>query len=185
MQTSRKFRIEQTGLEGAFFIERSEFRDERGTFCELWRDKDYHAAGIHLPFVQDNCSRSVRGALRGLHAQRAPHEQGKLITVLAGSIFDVIVDLRPESRTFGRAAAFELDDARRQLWIPPGFAHGFQAVSDQATVHYKCTAYHSSDHEITVLWCDPELGIDWPIANPLLSAKDSNARTLREVISRF
>jgi dTDP-4-dehydrorhamnose 3,5-epimerase len=175
--------VTQTGLDGAFLIDRPVYSDARGYFREVWREATYRELGITLPFVQDNVSRSVRGAIRGLHAQRAPHEQGKLITVLSGSVWDAIVDIRPESPTFRQVASFELSsETGRQLWLPPGFLHGFQALTDDVVVHYKCTAYHSADHEIAVRFSDSALNISWPIADAIVSSKDSDAPLLHEVL---
>ena len=162
-----------TELPGVVIIEPKVFEDERGFFMESFHRQKFAAAGIDVEFVQDNHSRSCAGVLRGLHYQFA-HPQGKLVRAVRGSIFDVAVDLRRSSPTFGRWHGCELTEAnRRQMYIPPGFAHGFCVTSDVAEVLYKCTElYHPAD-ERTLLWNDPVLGIDWPVASPVVSAKDT------------
>ena len=146
---------------------------------ESWSRRDFSTLGIEVDFVQDNHSRSLKGTLRGLHYQ-IQNPQGKLVRATVGSIFDVAVDMRLESATFGRWVGVTLSaDNRRQLWIPPGFAHGFYVVSDVAEVQYKCTEYYAPKHERCILWDDNDLAIDWPISNdagvPCLSAKDQTA----------
>jgi dTDP-4-dehydrorhamnose 3,5-epimerase len=162
-----------TRLPGVCLLEPDIHRDARGYFLE-----SYHArrlreqAGIDLDFVQDNLSHSHRGVLRGLHFQRR-HPQGKLIQVLVGTIHDVVVDIDPHSATFGTHAAIELSaEQARQLWIPPGYAHGFCVTSDTALVHYKCTAYHDPADEGGLAWNCPRLAIPWPLRDPILSDKD-------------
>lgn len=137
-------------------------RDARGHFVERWREDSYAALGLEVDFVQDNLSRSGRGTVRGLHFQRDPHAQGKLVGVSRGCVLDVAVDLRRGSPAYGRHVAVLLDDvALQQLWVPRGFAHGFRVVSDVADVHYKVDAVHAPDAEGGVRWDDPALGIDW------------------------
>jgi dTDP-4-dehydrorhamnose 3,5-epimerase len=162
-------------------VEPDRFGDARGYFLETWRQERYAAAGIELPFVQDNLSRSAHGILRGLHLQH-PKEQGKLVYVLEGEVFDVAVDVRVGSPTFGQwtGAALSADD-HRQLWIPPGFAHGFCVTSATALFAYKCTASYSAADEVGVLWNDPALGIPWPVAEPRLSAKDAVLPRLADI----
>lgn len=156
------------------------FADERGTFFESWSASRYAEAGVPEQFVQDNVSRSHRGVLRGLHYQH-PRAQGKLISVLEGSIFDVAVDIRVGSPTFGEWVGVTLSaDNQRQLYIPPGCAHGFQALSDDTLVLYKCTDYYDQASEHSVLWSDEDLAIDWPLP-PLLSPKDSKGLRLRDM----
>jgi dTDP-4-dehydrorhamnose 3,5-epimerase len=162
-------------------VELDVFRDERGFFAETHRVDRFAAAGIEATFVQDNHSGSVRGVLRGLHAQdRLP--QGKLVRVLRGEIFDVAVDIRRGSPTFGRWVGVTLSaDNKRQLWVPPGFAHGFSVTSATADVVYKVTAYYSPEHDRGIRWNDPAIGIDWPLdVPPLLSGKDEKAPLLRD-----
>ena len=157
------------------------FEDARGFFLERYHAARYAEAGIADRFVQDNHSRSVRGVLRGLHFQRR-HPQGKLVEVLRGRVHDVVVDLRAGSPTFGEWEAFELAaDPPRQLWVPPGFAHGFAVVSDGADVQYKCTDVYRPDDEGGIVWDDDALGIDWPRAAPLVSPKDRSLPRLRDL----
>jgi dTDP-4-dehydrorhamnose 3,5-epimerase len=159
-------------------VEPKVFGDARGFFLESFQARRYAEAGILGPFVQDNLSRSARGTLRGLHFQE-PMAQGKLVTVLRGSVFDVAADVRRGSPTFGRWVGVELsEENHRQLWIPPGFAHGFCVTSEVADFFYKCTELYSPASERAIVWNDPDLGIKWPVAEPLLSAKDGAAPTL-------
>lgn len=156
------------------------FGDARGFFLETFRQNDYAAAGCP-PFVQDNLSRSCRGTLRGLHFQKR-QPQGKLVSVTRGQVYDVAVDLRPDSPTFGRWHAEVLDDQNHhQLYLPPGFAHGFQVMSDTADFCYKCTDYYAPDDQYGILWNDPDLAIPWPVEEPLLSPKDTLLPLLREL----
>jgi dTDP-4-dehydrorhamnose 3,5-epimerase len=156
-------------------------RDARGQFREIWQDAAYAAAGVPGPFVQDNVSVSGRGVLRGLHFQ-FPRSQGKLISVLAGGIFDVCVDVRHDSRTFGRWTGTELSDENGcQLYVPPGFAHGFAVLSSVALVAYKCTEYYAPDCEQRLRWDDHTIGIRWPVADPRLSDADAAAPVLADI----
>lgn len=168
-------------LAGLAVIEPKVFGDARGFFFEGWNASRYREAGVAGEFVQDNLSHSGRGILRGLHFQ-SPNPQGKLVQVLEGEVFDVAVDLRRSSPTFGRWEGVVLSAANhRQLWVPPGFAHGFAVLSESALFHYKCTAYYSPADEWTLLWNDPELAIEWPVADPVLSAKDRKGMALRDL----
>lgn len=168
-------------LEGLLIVEPKVFGDSRGFFMESWNQNRYEAAGLTARFVQDNFSFSHRGALRGLHFQN-PSPQGKLVSVLEGEVFDVAVDLRRKSSTFGKAETIHLSgENKRQFFVPPGFAHGFLVLSDAALFHYKCTAFYSPKDEMTLLWNDPELAIDWPLNNPTLSEKDAKGLRLREL----
>lgn len=162
-----------TGIADVLLIEPRVFADPRGFFKETWHRKRYAEAGVQAEFVQDNVSRSSRGTLRGLHFQ-IQHPQGKLVQVLSGRIFDVAVDLRRHSPSFGKWAAAELsEENHRQMYIPAGFAHGFYVLSDSADVFYKCTDYYYPEHERTLLWSDSQVGVRWPLAGePLLSEKD-------------
>jgi dTDP-4-dehydrorhamnose 3,5-epimerase len=166
--------VTPTALPGVMLIEPRVFGDERGFFFESWNARAFAAAGVGATFVQDNHSRSRRGVLRGLHYQ-IEHAQGKLVRVTAGEVYDVVVDLRRSSPTFGRSVCLVLSaDNRRMLWVPPGFAHGFLAVSEHAEFLYKTTDYWYAMHERTLLWNDPALGIEWPLAGaPILTAKDA------------
>ncbi|GIW42784.1 MAG: dTDP-4-dehydrorhamnose 3,5-epimerase [Candidatus Binatia bacterium] len=176
-------RVVQTELPGVVVIEPEVHRDERGFFLETFHARRYAAHGLPDAFVQDNHSRSVRGTLRGLHAQlRRP--QGKLVRVVAGEIWDVAVDIRRGSPWFKRWTAVTLSSANfRELYVPPGFAHGFCVTSEVAEVEYKCTDFYDPEGELRLLWNDPELAIPWPVEDPLLSPKDRAARTLRELES--
>jgi dTDP-4-dehydrorhamnose 3,5-epimerase len=167
-------KVTPTALPGVRIIEPRVFGDERGLFFESWNARAFAAAGLDFPFVQDNHSRSKRGVLRGLHYQ-IEHAQGKLVRVVVGEVYDVVVDLRRSSPTFGRSFGMSLSaESRRMLWVPPGFAHGFLVVSDSAEFLYKTTDYWYPEHERTLLWNDPALAIDWPLSGvPILAAKDA------------
>jgi dTDP-4-dehydrorhamnose 3,5-epimerase len=170
-----------TDLAGVCVIEPVVHGDARGYFFESFHAGKYRALGIDARFVQSNVSRSARGVLRGLHYQW-PHPQGKLVSVLDGEVYDVAVDIRRGSPTFGRwAAAMLTAGNHRQLWIPEGFAHGFCVVSDAATFMYQCTALYDPTADAGVRWNDAAIGIDWPVAAPLLSAKDEKSPFLAEV----
>ena len=174
-------KVTQTGLSEVLLLEPRVFGDARGFFFESWNELEFERAGIHARFVQDNHSRSGRGVLRGLHYQiRQP--QGKLIRVVAGEIFDVAVDIRRSSPTFGRGEGVRLNaESQKMLWIPVGFAHGFCVLSEFAEVLYKATDYYAPEHERCILWNDPELRIDWPLpGTPALSAKDAAGTRLRD-----
>ncbi len=170
----------QTELPGVLIIEPKVFGDARGFFMETWHAERYAAAGIPSKFVQDNCSRSSKGILRGLHFQE-PKGQGKLVHVLNGAVLDVAVDVRRGSPTFGKHVAVELNDQnRRQLWIPPGFAHGFCVLSESADFLYKCTELYAPEHDAGIAWNDPDVGIAWPVTDPKLSAKDAALPRLKD-----
>lgn len=173
--------VRQTDLPGVLLIEPKVFGDSRGCFMETFSAGRYAEHGLTGPFVQDNYSRSKRGTLRGLHYQ-IEQPQGKLVQVLRGEIFDVAVDLRRSSPNFGKAVGITLSEHNhRQLYIPPGFAHGFLVLSEDADFVYKCTEYYSPQHERTLLWSDPILGVEWPLTGePILSAKDLAGRPLSE-----
>lgn len=174
-------KILPTALEDVLVVEPNVLRDARGFFLETWQAARYREAGIALPFVQDNLSKSRRGTLRGLHLQH-PRDQGKLVGVPLGRVLDVAVDVRIGSPTFGRHVAVELsDENHRQLWIPPGFAHGFQVLSDEALFAYKCTDLYDPACELGVRWDDPDVGIAWPVASPTVSAKDVALPRLSEI----
>jgi dTDP-4-dehydrorhamnose 3,5-epimerase len=173
--------ITPTALSDVLLIEPKVFGDERGFFFESWNRRAFAAAGIDAEFVQDNHSRSGRGVLRGLHYQ-IEHAQGKLVRVTEGEVFDVAVDLRRSSPSFGRSVGVVLSATnRRMLWIPPGFAHGFVVLSESAEFLYKATDYWHPQHERTLLWSDPALHIDWPLAGaPTLAAKDAAGMLLAD-----
>jgi dTDP-4-dehydrorhamnose 3,5-epimerase len=172
-------KVLKTSLPGVLIIEPTVFGDNRGFFYESWNAQEFQAAGVDATFAQDNHSGSARHVLRGLHYQvRRP--QGKLVRVVAGEVFDVAVDLRRSSPTFGRWQQARLSsDNRRMLWIPPGFAHGFLVTSEWAELLYKTTDYRVAEYERTIAWNDPDLAIDWPIqTQPILSAKDAEGLPL-------
>jgi dTDP-4-dehydrorhamnose 3,5-epimerase len=177
-------KITPTALPEVLLIMPQFFADERGFFAETWNQARYQRAGLPAQFVQDNLSYSGRGVLRGLHFQY-PQAQGKLIYVLQGEVYDVAVDIRAGSPDFGRWVGLSLSDAnRQQLYIPPGFAHGFCVVSDSALLVYKCTAPYNPQTDGGIRWDDPELDIPWPCEQPLLSSKDAAAPLLREIEQR-
>ena len=173
-----------TAIEGVLILEAKVFGDTRGFFMESFNQQAFdEAVGRHVEFVQDNHSRSTKGVLRGLHYQLPPHAQGKLVRVTQGSVFDVAVDIRPGSPSFGRSVAVELSgENHRQLWLPPGMAHGFLVTSDTADFLYKTTDYYAPQSEGCVLWSDPAIGIVWPDVGiaPRLAAKDLVAPLLAD-----
>ena len=174
--------VTATALPGVLILEPRVFADERGFFLESFNQRAFDAAVGHaVAFVQDNHSRSQRGVLRGLHYQLPPHAQGKLVRVVRGSAFDVAVDIRKASVTFGRWLGVTLDaTTQRQMWIPPGFAHGFLALEDDTHFLYKTTDYYARDCERAIAWNDPAIGVDWPLVGgaPLLADKDAAAPTI-------
>ena len=172
-------KISHSKLKGCVIIEPRVFGDERGFFLETFQAVRYEQeAGIDLPFVQDNHSRSAMGVLRGLHFQKTK-PQGKLVRVVRGEVYDVAVDIRKGSATFGEWEGVILsEDNKKQFWVPPGFAHGFVVLSDTADFEYKCTDFYDPSDEGSILWSDPDLNIPWPIANPVLSTKDESAKRL-------
>lgn len=170
-----------TDLPGVVIFEPRVFNDARGLFFEAWHAERYARAGLPMAFAQDNVSRSSRGVLRGLHMQN-PGPQGKLVTVLAGTVWDVAVDARHGSPTFGRWTAVELSgETMRQFWLPPGFAHGFVVTSETALFSYKCTCPYDAAAEFGIRFDDPDLAIPWPIAAPILSDKDAALPRLRDI----
>ena len=174
--------VVRTAIEGVILIEPKVFGDARGFFFESFNQRAFaEATGVTLPFVQDNHSRSARGVLRGLHYQ-IQQPQGKLVRVVRGSVFDVAVDMRRSSPSFGKWVGFELsEDNHRQLWVPPGFAHGFVVLSETADFLYKTTDYYAPQYERSVAWNDPAIGIDWPHSGEVtLSAKDRAAPPLAQ-----
>lgn len=175
-------KVLETVLPGVLIIEPKVFADARGFVLETYQAERYRQLGIAHAFVQDNHSRSARGVLRGLHFQRS-RPQGKLVSVSRGSVYDVAVDINPASPTCGQFVAVELNDENhRQLWIPPGYAHGFCVLSDIADFQYKCTDYYIPEDEGGLLWNDPQVNIPWPIEQPLLSAKDQRNPTLAQLL---
>ncbi len=171
-----------TRLEGVIVVEPDVFHDGRGFFLETYREDKYRAGGIDARFIQDNHSRSVRGTIRGLHAQRR-HPQAKLVRALAGAIADVVVDIRRGSSTYLQWISMELSAENfRQLYVPAGYAHGICVISEFAEIEYKCSDYYDPEDEMRILWNDPSIGVVWPVATPILSPKDSAARPLEEQI---
>jgi dTDP-4-dehydrorhamnose 3,5-epimerase len=174
-------KVTPTRIPQVLLIEPRVFGDERGFFLETWHAERYTGAGIDLDFVQDNHSRSQKGVLRGLHYQ-LEQPQGKLVRVVTGAVFDVAVDIRRGSPTFGQWVGHELSgENHKQLYIPPGFAHGFCVLSDSADFLYKCTDYYSPEHECGIIWDDPDIGIEWPGSGFSVSEKDAGNRRLREM----
>ncbi len=177
-----KLTVHETPLAGVVVIEPTVFRDARGFFLETYHRQEFQELGLDWDFVQDNHSRSVGGTLRGLHFQ-VQQPQGKLIRVLQGEIFDVAVDLRLDSPTFGQWYGIRLNcENMWQLYIPPGLAHGFCATSDTAEILYKCTDFYAPQFDRTLLWSDPQVAVQWPVAEPLLSDKDRRGKTLAELL---
>lgn len=178
-------KVIETAIEGVLIIEPRVFGDERGFFMESWNAKAFREAGLDIGFVQDNHSRSSRGVLRGLHYQ-SPNPQGKLVRVTAGAVFDVAVDMRRSSASFGQWVGVELSAAnKRMLWVPEGMAHGFLCLQDGTDFLYKCRGYYEPAHEHSLLWNDPAIGIEWPLdgITPQLSAKDEAGRPLADAVT--
>lgn len=175
----------ETGIEGVLIVEPKVHGDERGFFLESWNARTFAKLGLDLDFVQDNHSRSQRGVLRGMHYQQ-PNPQGKLVRVLSGAVFDVVVDMRASSPTFGKWVGMELSAANhRMVWVPPGMAHGFLCLQDGTDFLYKCTDYYDAASEHALLWNDPQVGIEWPLDDiePQLSAKDREGKPLDQAVT--
>ncbi|MEE4204203.1 MAG: dTDP-4-dehydrorhamnose 3,5-epimerase [Halieaceae bacterium] len=176
--------VEQTPLSGVLLLRPKVFGDERGFFLESWNAQTFADIGINAHFVQDNHSRSRQGILRGMHFQ-TQQTQGKLVRVTQGEVFDAVVDLRADSPTLGQWCGYMLTaEGHEMLWVPPGFAHGFYVVSEQADFLYKCTDYYHPESEVSLAWDDPKIGIEWPLVNgeaPALSAKDAAAKRFEDV----
>jgi dTDP-4-dehydrorhamnose 3,5-epimerase len=176
----RALNVTQTSIPGLLVIEPKVFADSRGFFMETYHAGHFFEAGIDASFVQDNHSRSSRGVLRGLHYQE-PNGQGKLVRCTRGTLFDVAVDIRVGSPHFGKWFGLELsEENKKMLWVPPGFAHGFCALTDGADLVYKCTALYDAASDRAILWNDPQLGIEWPLREPMLSPKDAAAPRLKD-----
>ncbi len=176
--------IIKTGIEDLHLIKPNVFEDSRGYFYELFNSEKYIKAGLNYNFVQDNISKSQKGTVRGLHFQIGDYVQGKLCQVIAGKVLDVAVDIRPESKTFGKHYSVELSaDNHYQLWLPPGFAHGFSVLSNEAIFLYKCTNFYCKEFERAINYCDSELNIDWKVTTPIVSEKDKKAPSFKEYIS--
>ncbi len=176
-------KVLDTSIQGCFIIQPRVFEDSRGFFLETYQEERYaKMLNTELPFVQDNHSRSQVGVLRGLHFQKTK-PQGKLVRVVCGEVFDVAVDIRPDSPTFRQWQGVYLSEQnKKQLWVPPGLAHGFAVVSEIADLEYKCTDYYDPADEACLAWDDPVLNIDWPINNPILSDKDKRGVSLGELV---
>ena len=167
-----------TSIEGILIIEPKTFKDNRGFFMETYNQKRYNASGINTTFVQDNLSYSLKNTLRGLHFQ-IKHPQAKLIQVISGEIFDVAVDLRSDSATFGKWTGIHLsDENKRQMFIPEGFAHGFCVLSEFALFYYKCSDFYAPEDEGGIIWSAPDIGVEWPVENPIISEKDNQFQKL-------
>ena len=178
--------ITTTHISGLLIIKPSVFGDERGHFFESYRQDAIRAAGVGLDFVQDNQSLSGKGILRGLHFQRNPFSQGKLVRVIKGAVLDVAVDIRKDSKTYGEHFSIELDeDNKTMFYVPPGFAHGFVTREEDTIFAYKCTNYYHKESEGAILWNSPSLGIDWGVSHPVISAKDEEAQDFSSFNSPF
>ena len=179
--------IIKTKIEGLLIVKPQVFEDERGYFFESYNKERFKNAGLNLSFVQDNESKSQKNVLRGLHFQRPPYAQSKLVRVVKGAVLDVAVDLRKESPTYGRWEAVELSEENKLMyWIPPGFAHGFLTLRDETVFTYKCTNVYNRESEGSILWNDPDIGIDWQIKDtPILSEKDKQAPHFRDFVTPF
>ena len=183
-----KFKFIKTFIEGVFIIEPTVFGDERGYFMETYHANEFKEAGLDMAFVQDNHSKSRKGVLRGLHFQYT-EPQGKLVRVIKGEVFDVAVDLRRDSPTYGKWEGVKLsEENKKQFYVPEGFAHGFLVLSDEAEFTYKCTNFYNADDEGGILWNDPDIGIEWPVEDieeVILSEKDKELKTLKNTTIVF
>ena len=175
-------KVTESGIKGVFIIEPDVYKDDRGFFMETFHIERYRKLlGINLDFVQDNISRSSKNVLRGMHFQKN-YPQGKIVSASRGEILDVVVDLRKDSPTYGTWESFRLSEENKlQVWIPPGFAHGFLVMSDSADIDYKCTEYYHPEDELCLMWNDPEVAIDWTINDPILSEKDKKGLSLKDL----
>ena len=179
-------KVSKTKITGLLIIEPDVFSDDRGFFFESFSKMRYEEIGINYDFVQDNFSKSKKGTIRGLHYQIGDKSQGKLCQVIEGEVLDVAVDIRFNSPTFGKYFSLVLDSQKKlQLWIPPGFAHGFSVLSDEAVFSYKCTNYYSKTNERAILFNDPDLNIDWKTSNPVVSEKDLEASPFKNIEKDF
>ena len=175
-------KVTESGIKGVFIIEPDVYEDDRGFFMETFHNERYRKLlGTNLDFVQDNISRSSKNVLRGMHFQKN-YPQGKIVSVSRGEILDVVVDLRKDSPTYGTWESFRLSEKNKlQVWIPPGFAHGFLVMSDSADIDYKCTEYYHPEDELCLMWNDPEVAIDWTINDPILTEKDKKGLSLKDL----
>ena len=180
------FTFKRLSIPDVILIEPQSFSDDRGFFFESFKESDFFSNGIDKKFVQDNFSHSINGVIRGLHFQKAPKAQAKLVTVLKGKIFDVAVDIRKNSPTYGKWVSEILsDDTHNLLYVPEGFAHGFCVISDEADVLYKVSNEYSQEHERSIIWNDPKLNIEWPIKKPIISNKDNKLSLLENLDNDF
>jgi dTDP-4-dehydrorhamnose 3,5-epimerase len=174
-------KVIETKLDGVVVIEPNVFDDQRGYFFEIYNQNLYQEIGIKSNFVQDNLSFSKKGTLRGLHYQH-PHEQAKLVQVIQGEVFDIVVDIRRDSTTFGQWIGEYLSHKNKmQIFVPEGFAHGFCVLSDTALFHYKCSGFYAPECEGGILWSDPDVAIDWPLGSPIISEKDAKLTCLKDI----
>ena len=175
-------KVTESGIKGVYTIEPDVYEDDRGFFMETFHRERYRKLlGINLDFVQDNISRSSKNVLRGMHFQKN-YPQGKIVSASRGEILDVVVDLRKDSPTYGTWESFRLSEKNKlQVWIPPGFAHGFLVMSDSADIDYKCTEYYHLEDELCLMWNDPEVAIDWTINDPILTEKDKKGLSLKDL----
>ncbi|MDR2967441.1 MAG: dTDP-4-dehydrorhamnose 3,5-epimerase [Methanobacteriaceae archaeon] len=183
----KKFNFVETSIKGVYIIEPTVFQDERGYFMETYHKKDFEENGLNMDFVQDNQSKSSKGVLRGLHFQYT-QPQGKLVRVMKGEVFDVAVDLRKKSATYGKYESVILsEENKKQFYIPPGFAHGFLVLSDEAEFTYKCTDFYNGQDEGGIIWNDSKIGIEWPLKEDeiILSEKDTMWKSLKDTATDF
>ena len=186
MLDSMPFTFKRLSIPDVILVEPQSFSDDRGFFFESFKESDFFSNGIDKKFVQDNFSHSVNGVIRGLHFQKAPKAQAKLVTVLKGKIFDVAVDIRKNSPTYGKWVSEILSgDTHNLLYVPEGFAHGFCVISDEADVLYKVSNEYSQEHERSIIWNDPKLNIQWPIKKPIISNKDNKLSLLENLDNDF
>ena len=186
MLDSMPFTFKRLSIPDVILVEPQSFSDDRGFFFESFKESDFFSNGIDKKFVQDNFSHSVNGVIRGLHFQKAPKAQAKLVTVLKGKIFDVAVDIRKNSPTYGKWVSEILsDNTHNLLYVPEGFAHGFCVISDEADVLYKVSNEYSQEHERSIIWNDPKLDIQWPIKKPIISNKDNKLSLLENLDNDF
>ena len=186
MLDSMPFTFKRLSIHDVILVEPQSFSDDRGFFFESFKESDFFSNGIDKKFVQDNFSHSVNGVIRGLHFQKAPKAQAKLVTVLKGKIFDVAVDIRKNSPTYGKWVSEILsDNTHNLLYVPEGFAHGFCVISDEADVLYKVSNEYSQEHERSIIWNDPKLDIQWPIKKPIISNKDNKLSLLENLDNDF
>lgn len=176
----------ETELKGLFVLKPKVFEDERGYFFESYSKKLFNEAGLDIDFVQDNQSLSQKGVLRGLHFQNPPHAQGKLVRVISGSVLDVVVDIRKDSKTYGKWYGLELTEKNKwMMYVPPGFAHGFLTLENNTVFSYKCTNFYNKASEDCLLWNDKDININWNFDKPLLSAKDLEGKAFKGFVSMF